>query len=45
MEDSDAPDIDELRQATAALLADLDGWYEADPDCRFVEAGRPPALG
>ena len=32
----DAPDIDELRQATAALLADLDAWYEADPGCRFA---------
>jgi anti-sigma B factor antagonist len=31
-----APDIDELRQATAALLADLDAWYEADPGCRFA---------
>jgi anti-sigma B factor antagonist len=32
----DAPDIDELRQATATLLADLDAWYEADPGCRFT---------
>jgi anti-sigma B factor antagonist len=36
MEHADAPDIDELRQATAVLLADLDAWYEADPDYRFV---------
>ena len=33
---ADAPDIDELRQATAALLADLDAWHEADPGCRFA---------
>jgi anti-sigma B factor antagonist len=31
----DAPD-DDLRQATAALLADVDAWYEADPGCRFT---------
>jgi anti-anti-sigma factor len=36
MEHADAPDIDELRQATAALLADLDAWHEADPGCRFA---------
>jgi anti-anti-sigma factor len=33
---SETPDIDELRQATAALLADVDAWYEADPDRRFA---------
>jgi anti-anti-sigma factor len=33
---ADAPDIDELRQATAALLADLDAWHDADPGRRFA---------
>jgi anti-anti-sigma factor len=33
---AEAPDIDELRQATAALLADLDAWYDADPGNRFA---------
>jgi hypothetical protein len=36
MDHAYAPDIDELRQATAALLTDLDAWYEADPGHRFA---------
>jgi anti-sigma B factor antagonist len=35
MRQPDAPE-DDLRQATAALLADVDAWYEADPGCRFT---------
>ena len=33
---ADAPNIDELRQAIAALLADVDAWHDADPDRRFT---------
>jgi anti-anti-sigma factor len=32
----EAPDVDELWQAAAILLTDLDAWYEADPGCRFA---------
>jgi anti-anti-sigma factor len=35
---ADTPDIEELRPAIAALLAEIDAWHEADPDGRFTPA-------